>query len=216
MSAIVCGLDVHKESTYATVLDRDGQVTVQRKMLNEDIPAFLETTRPERLAMEASTYIIPLYRKLTEQGYDVTVSHPKKTRYIAEARIKSDRVDSRALAELLRLDSLPESYIPPPEIAEVRERVRRRAFMVRQVTKLKVKIRDSLAYEGAKPPTVYGLFTVKGVEWLHGLGLEPVDCYLRARGGSSHSKQDQDPPHRWSATLSRRGIHTYNSPAPRL
>jgi transposase len=179
MSAIVCGLDVHKESTYATVLDRDGQVLVQRRMLNEDIPAFLEATGPERLAMEASTYIIPLYRKLTEQGYDVTVSHPKKTRLIAEARIKSDRVDSRALAELLRLDSLPESIIPPPEIAEVRERVRRRAFMVRQVTKLKVKIRDALAYEGANPPDGYGLFTARGVEWLHGLGLEPVDCYLR-------------------------------------
>jgi transposase len=106
MSAVVCGLDVHKESTYATVLDRDGQVLVQRKMHNEDIPGFLEPIHPEKLAMEASTYIIPLYRKLTEQGYNVTVSHPKKTRYIAEARIKSDRVDSRALAELLRLDSL--------------------------------------------------------------------------------------------------------------
>jgi hypothetical protein len=53
--------------------------------------------------MEALTYIIPLYRKLTESGYDVTVSHPRKTRLIAEARTKSDRVDSRALAELLRL-----------------------------------------------------------------------------------------------------------------
>ncbi len=117
MSAVVCGLDVHKETSYATVLDRDGQVLVQRKMMNEDIPAFLEMTRPEKLAMEASTYIIPLYRKLTESGYDVTVSHPRKTRLIAEARIKSDRVDSRALAELLRLDSLPTSYIPPRDIA---------------------------------------------------------------------------------------------------
>jgi transposase len=179
MSAVVCGLDVHKESTYATILDERGQILVQRKMPNEDIPAFLDMTKPERLAMEASTYIIPLYRKLTEQGYDVTVSHPKKTRYIAEARIKSDRVDSRALAELLRLDSLPTSYIPPREIAEIRERVRRRAFMVRQVTKLKVKIRDTLAIEGVKPPTGHGLFTAEGVEWLRSLGLEPVDCYLR-------------------------------------
>jgi len=93
--------------------------------------------------MEASTYIIPMYRRLVEEGYDVTVSHPKKTRYIAEARIKSDKVNSKALAELLRLESLPESYIPPPEeLAELRERVRRRTFLVRQKTKLKVKIRD--------------------------------------------------------------------------
>jgi transposase len=113
MSAVVCGLDVHKEFTYATVFDPNGQILVQRKMPNEDIPRFLEPIHPDKLAMEASTYIIPLYRKLVEKGYNVTVSHPKKTRLIAEARIKSDRVDSRALAELLRLDSLPESYIPP-------------------------------------------------------------------------------------------------------
>ena len=126
-------------------------------MMNEDIPAFLEMTHPDKLAMEASTYIIPLYRKLTENGYDVTVSHPRKTRLIAEARIKSDRVDSRALAELLRLDSLPTSYIPPRDIAAIREKVRRRAFLVRQVTKLKVKIRDALAAEGVKPPSGHGL-----------------------------------------------------------
>ena len=107
------------------------------------------------------------------------VSHPKKTRYIAEARIKTDRVDSRALAELLRLNSLPESYVPPPYVAELREKVRRRAFLVRQQTKLKVKIRSVLTYEGVKPPKGYGLYTRKGVEWLRSLGLEPVDSYLR-------------------------------------
>ena len=50
---------------------------------------------------------------------------------------------------------------------------------MRQVTKLKVKIRDVLAYEGIKPPTGYGLFTKKGVDWLSSLHLDPVDCYLR-------------------------------------
>ena len=88
MSAVVCGLDVHKETTYATILDREGQVLIQRKLQNEDIPAFLEMTHPNKLAMEASTYIIPLYRKLTEHGYDVTVSHPKKTRYITRAMVR--------------------------------------------------------------------------------------------------------------------------------
>jgi transposase len=179
MNAIYCGLDVHKESTYATILDRDGQVVTQKRMRNEEVPGFLEPYSVEKVAMEASTYIIPMYRRLTQRGYNVTVSHPKKTRYIAEARIKSDRVDSYALAMLLRLDSLPTSYIPPREPADLRERIRRRAFMVRQNTKLKVKIRDILAYEGVKPPEEYGLFTRKGVEWLSSLNLEPVECYLR-------------------------------------
>jgi len=179
MSAVVSGLDVHKEYTYATILGPDGERLAQGRMPNEEVPAFLKPYRVERVAMEATTSIAPLYRKLTDEGYDVLVSHPKKTRYIAEARIKTDRVDSRALAELLRLNSLPESYVPPPYIAELRERVRRRAFLVRQQTKLKVKIRSTLTYEGVRPPKGYGLFTRKGVEWLRGLGLEPVDSYLR-------------------------------------
>jgi hypothetical protein len=49
---------------------------------------------------------------------------------------------------------------------------------VRQVTKLKVKIRDVLAYEGIKLPEGYGLFTRKGIALLR-VNLELDDCYLR-------------------------------------
>jgi transposase len=117
MSAFFCGLDVHKESTYATILGQDGEVVAQRRKSNEEIPTFLKPYPVEKVAMEASTNIAPLYRRLTEEGYQVTVSHPRKTRYTAEARIKSNRVDSKALAELLRLNSLPESYMSPKPIA---------------------------------------------------------------------------------------------------
>jgi transposase len=50
---------------------------------------------------------------------------------------------------------------------------------VAKQTKLKIKIRSLLTYEGVKTPVEYGLFTWKGREWLRGLGLEPVDSYLR-------------------------------------
>jgi transposase len=73
--------------------------------------------------MEASTSVTSLYRQLAGQGFNIVVSHPKKTRYIAEARIKSDRVDSKVIAELARLGSLPLAYVPS------------RAFLVRQRVK---------------------------------------------------------------------------------
>jgi transposase len=148
-------------------------------MVNDRILSYLSKYRVGKIGMEASNQVAPLYRELRRNGYDVSVSHPKKTRYIAEARIKSDRVDSKAIAELVRLDALPPAYVPDEETAMLREKIRRRAFLVRERVKLRVKIKSTLTYEGIKPPSDHGLFTEKGVEWLHSLGLEPVESYLR-------------------------------------
>ena len=179
MSALVCGLDVHKDSTYATILNNEGKVVNQARMSNERVLWYLAHYNVNKVAMESSTAVAPLYRQLASRGFEVVVSHPKKTRYIVEAKIKSDRVDSGAIAELARLDALPLAYVPNEETARLREKVRRRAFLVRQRAKLKVKIKSVLTYEGIKPPSDHGLYTLKGVEWLHSLRLESVDSYLR-------------------------------------
>jgi transposase len=179
MSALVCGLDVHKDSTYATILDPSGKIVSQMRMNNERVLSYLSRFNVDRVAMESSNQVASLYRQLVRKGYCVSVSHPKKTRYIAEAKIKSDRVDSKAIAELVRLDALPLAYMPDKETAALREQVRRRAFLVRQRVKLRVKIKSILTYEGIKWPSEYGLFTKKGVEWLHCLNVEPVESYLR-------------------------------------
>jgi transposase len=159
-------------------MDPGGRIVNQRRMTNDGILTYLSDYRIERIGMEASNQVAPLYRQLTRVGYDVQVSHPRKTRYIAEAKIKSDRVDSKAIAELVRLDALPSAYMPPKGIADLREKVRRRAFLVRERTKLKVKVRSILTYEGIRPPEGFGLFTEKGAGWLHGLNMEPIESYL--------------------------------------
>jgi hypothetical protein len=89
MSAYI-GLDVHKDWTFATDLDQNGRVVAQRKLENEHVPSFLEQFNVLRVGLESSTYIVPLYRALADRGFRVEVGHPKKTGYIAEARIKSD------------------------------------------------------------------------------------------------------------------------------
>jgi len=179
MSAFVCGLDVHKDSTYATILDQNGKIVNQTRMTNERVLPYLSHFNVCKVGMESSNQIAPLYRKLASKGYSVVVSHPKETRYIAEAKIKSDRVDSKAIAELVRLDALPLAYFPDEETAILREKVRRRAFLVRSRVKLRVKIKSALTYEGLKWPSDNGLFTRKGVEWLHGLNLQPVESYVQ-------------------------------------
>jgi transposase len=148
-------------------------------MTNERVLPYLSHFKVCKVGMESSNQIAPLFRQLTSKGYDVVVSHPKKTRYIAEAKIKSDRVDSKAIAELVRLDALPLAYFPTGEIAKLREKVRRRAFLVRERVKLRVKVKSVLTYEGLKWPTEHGLFTKKGVEWLHGLNIDSIESYIR-------------------------------------
>jgi len=122
---------VHKDSTYATILDCEGKIVSQRRVSNETVLSYLSSYSVDRIGMESSNQVAPLYRALTMNGYVVSVSHPKKTRYIAEAKIKSDRVDSKAIAELVRLNALLQAYMPNQETAILREKIRRRAFLVR-------------------------------------------------------------------------------------
>jgi len=160
-------------------INSEGKIVSQRRIGNDRVLSYLSNYRIDRIGMESSNQIAPLYRQLAKNGYTVTVSHPKKTRYIAEAKIKSDRVDSKAIAELVRLDALPKAYMPDQETAMLREKIRRRAFLVRERVRLRTKIKSILTYEGIKPPIDHGLFTERGAEWLHSLTLEPVESYLR-------------------------------------
>jgi transposase len=117
MSDLVCGLDVYKDSTYATIVDPNGKIVNQMRMNNERVLSYLSHFNVDKVAMESSNQVASLYRKLKGRGYCVVVSHPKKTRYIAEAKIKSDRVDSKVTAELARLDALPLAYMPDKRAA---------------------------------------------------------------------------------------------------
>jgi len=94
MSAFV-GLDVHSEKTFATVLDQDGRVVAQRRIMNELVPSFLENFNVEKVGLEASTYVAPLYRALVKEGYRVEVSHPKKTSILLRRRLKAIGLTAR-------------------------------------------------------------------------------------------------------------------------
>jgi hypothetical protein len=106
-------LDIHKNSVYATVMSYGREVVEKRKLSSDEVVSYLSRYPIDKVAMQSSTSILPIYRKLREKGYTILVSHPKKTGRIAESRIKTDRVDSWAVTELVRLNALPLSYVPP-------------------------------------------------------------------------------------------------------
>jgi len=57
---------------------------------------------------------------LEEAGYDLHLAHPLRTRAIASARVKTDAIDAKTLAHLLRAGLLPEAYIAPRELRDLR------------------------------------------------------------------------------------------------
>ena len=93
------------------------------------------------------------------------LANPKKTRAIAEARLKNDKVDARTLADLLRADLVAPSYVPPKEIRELRNLIRHRMNLVRDRTRLKNRVHALLdKYELRFSGT--DLFGKAGTEWL--------------------------------------------------
>ncbi|MEM3402557.1 MAG: transposase [Candidatus Hadarchaeales archaeon] len=80
-----------------------------------------------------------MYDVLEAIGHEVKLAHPKKTRIIAEAMIKTDAKDSETLAHLLRSNLLPTSWVPPKETRDLRELVRIRTYLVREQTRFKNK-----------------------------------------------------------------------------
>lgn len=77
----------------------------------------------------------------------MTVAHPLMVKAIAYAKVKkSDKVDARMLADLLRTDMIPEAYVPGKDVREkVRDLVRRRHHMVKLRTMEKNKVHAELA-----------------------------------------------------------------------
>lgn len=176
------GLDVHLRTCHATVMNERGRILKQEKFPNErqEIERIFKRIGDAKVAMEACYCWQPIYEQLEAMGRELKLAHPTKTRIIAEAKIKTDTIDSEALAHLLRADLLPTSYVPPKEFRKLRERVRLRAYLVRERTRFKNKIRAELAKRGIrvlKNPFAKGRATT-----LEELGIETVNHCLSMIG----------------------------------
>ena len=173
------GIDVHKRTCHATVMDGKGRVTKQEKFLNEreEFERILKGIDDAEIAMEASCCWQPAYELLESMEYEVKLAHPLKTRIIAEAKIKTDATDSEALAHLLRTNLLPTSYVPPNEIRELRELTRLHSYLIQERTRFnkKNKIHAELMKRGIRIPK--DPFAKKRRPLLEELGIQTVnDC----------------------------------------
>lgn len=137
------GLDLHKDYSTVTVLNQEGHELDQRNIPNdeEDFTLYFRQWEGKvKLAVEATYnwyWAVDLLQRL---GMEVTLAHPYKTRIIGEAKVKTDKIDSRILAQLLKADFLPTAYITNPKTRDEREWLRHRIFLVQIQTRIKMRI----------------------------------------------------------------------------
>ena len=145
------GLDIHKKTISFCLKLVDGTI-VREGVLNatrQALDQWVETLpRPWMGAMEATIFTSWVYDHLKPHARALKVAHPLMLRAIADAKRKNDRIDARQIANLLRVDLLPECYMAPLEIRELRRELRYRNLLVRQRTQTKNKVSGLLMETG--------------------------------------------------------------------
>lgn len=172
------GVDTHKQTTHLTVMDEVGKVLTRKQIRTSPVELYRVLQRyhePMKAALEATYTWGPMYDWLGGIAEEVILAHPKKVRLIAEARIKTDRIDSEILAHLLRANLIPPAYAPSPATRATKRVLRQRMFFVRLRTMLKNRIHALLSQHAIVLPAVSDLYGKAGMRWLRQLTLPAPD-----------------------------------------
>jgi transposase len=175
------GLDVHKQFIEVCILDAGGRVlysgrTGCRRSELEDF-ARTKLTPGDRVALEATTNTWSVVAILRPFVATVVVSNPLKTRAIAEAKVKTDKIDAEVLAQLLRCDYLPAVWCPDEQTQRWRGMVTHRTALMGQRTRLKNHVQSLLGRLLVQPPCKC-LWAKAGVAWLKEVALPPHERWV--------------------------------------
>jgi transposase len=167
------GIDLHRSRSHIAVVTDDGTQLLSRRITNDPdtfLALLAEIDGESKIALEATYGWEWLADVLEEAGYELHLAHPLRTKAIASARVKTDAVDARTLAQLLRADLLPEAYIAPRELRELRDLLRHRVALTRMRSALKNRAGAVLAKQGIKRP-YSDMFGASGLRFLAELEL---------------------------------------------
>jgi transposase len=162
------GLDVHREFAQVAIW-QDGHVRQagQIAATPEGLRAFADSlAASDEVAIEATCNTHAIAKLLEGRVARVVISNPQKTRAIAEAKVKTDKVDAAVLAQLLAADYLPAVWLADDLTHALRRQVARRAHIVRQRTRLKNQVQAILHRNLIPRCPAADLFGHKGRRWL--------------------------------------------------
>jgi transposase len=179
------GIDLHKKTSFITTVDEKGKVVNKANLKNVAIDIlqyFDELLHETRVVIESMSSWYWLYDLLTEKGFDVVISNPVKTKAIASAKIKNDKVDSHMLAQLLRADLISRSHVSSMGTRKLKELLRHRQRLVRDTSRMKNRVHALLMKNNLQHPGS-DLFGAHGLSFLHAADLpdyhrEQLGSYL--------------------------------------
>lgn len=146
------GLDVHKKTIAYCVKTVSGK-TVRQGVVNAERKALLqwltELPGPWMGALEATLFTGWIYDFLKPHAVELKVAHPEMLKAITAAKKKNDRADAEKLADLLRVNLLPECTMMSEELRELRRILRYRNLVVRTASQMKNKMAGLMMEVGA-------------------------------------------------------------------
>lgn len=173
------GVDLGKQSSYFVIKNQQGQQLFHAQIFNDRV-SIVKALEPHlkvtcHAVLEACCNYYWMYQELTRLGIRVILAHPLKTRAIADAKVKNDRLDAKMLCDLLRADLIPQSYIPTERIRQLRELTRQHIRLVQIRTKIKNQFHSLLTRLNLRPTErMTDIFGLKGRNWLKQMQLPDV------------------------------------------
>jgi transposase len=174
------GIDLHRRRSVIVRMDQAGKRLGTKRIDNDPMALAAEMTNAgehPQVVLEATYGWYWAADVLQDVGAQVHLAHPLGVKGFAYRRVKNDVRDAADLADLLRMGRLPEGWIAPPAIRELREIVRHRAKLVAWRSALKASVHAVLAKQGLHPH-VTDLFGAGGRQWLSNA---PLDAAYRLR-----------------------------------
>ena len=162
------GLDVHRDFCEVAFIE-DGVISHAPRVHTtpDDLTRFAQTLLPtDEVVLENTSNARAVAAIIEPHVGRVAIANALAVKLIAHARVKTDRIDARVLAQLLAAGFLPEVYFGDEDTRVMRRRVSRRAALVKQRTAAKNEIHAVLIRSLKDRPPVSDLFGVRGRVWL--------------------------------------------------
>ena len=169
----VVGMDLHRRRSVLVRMTEDGRRLGMARITNSPQELRKEIARAgksPKVVLEATYGWYWAADTLASAGADVHLAHPLGVKAFSYRRVKNDELDARDLADLLRMGRLPEAWIAPAQVRELRELTRCRQKLVNLRTSCKDQVHAVLAKLGI-PVSCSDIFGTAGSAWLDGLGL---------------------------------------------